>query len=60
MKNKELQQAVESYLESSDEQAFQIDGLWGTGKTYFVQNKLENVFKHTKYNSSICFTKRYQ
>lgn len=49
MKNKELQQAVESYLESSDEQAFQIDGLWGTGKTYFVQNKLENVFKHTKY-----------
>lgn len=32
--------AVNAYLESNDRLAFQINGLWGIGKTYYVKNEV--------------------
>lgn len=32
--------AVNAYLESNDRLAFQINGPWGIGKTYYVKNEV--------------------
>lgn len=35
-----IEAAIQNYLNSNDEFALLIDGDWGTGKTYFIQNTL--------------------
>ncbi|EOT40429.1 P-loop NTPase fold protein [Enterococcus columbae] len=42
-------EAVECYLEQNDKLAFQIDGPWGIGKTFYIQNKLLTFLNEKKY-----------
>lgn len=43
--------AIQSYLRSDDDQAFQIDGPWGIGKTYYVQNTARKIIKENDYRT---------
>ncbi|OIM61746.1 P-loop NTPase fold protein [Oenococcus oeni] len=44
-----IDKAIEFYLASDDDQAFQIDGPWGAGKTYYVQNAAKDIIKKSGY-----------
>lgn len=46
MNKEELLTAIEQYRNSNLDRAILLDGAWGSGKTYFVQNFLENKPKH--------------
>ena len=43
--NKRINVIIESYLESQNkvDYAIMIDGKWGSGKTYYVENELKNI-----------------
>lgn len=47
MKNN-VSKSVSNYLDSKDELAFQIDGQWGTGKTYYIQHDLIDIIAQRK------------
>ncbi|KRK88688.1 P-loop NTPase fold protein [Lentilactobacillus sunkii] len=49
MKN-DLILSIENYLKSDDDQAFQIDGPWGSGKTFYAQHMLNKTFSKNNYN----------
>ncbi|WP_439424768.1 P-loop NTPase fold protein [Oenococcus alcoholitolerans] len=44
-------EAIQSYLRSDDDQAFQIDGPWGTGKTYYIQNTAKKLIEENGYRT---------
>ncbi|WP_461218646.1 P-loop NTPase fold protein [Lapidilactobacillus salsurivasis] len=46
----DLKDAIINYLGTSEPYAFQIDGAWGTGKTYFIKNKVMTDAKVSKYH----------
>lgn len=56
--NNDILEAVNAYLDSKDELAFQINGEWGTGKTYFIQNKIISGIKDTNLESNNTCYKR--
>ncbi|MFT8329204.1 MAG: P-loop NTPase fold protein, partial [Oenococcus oeni] len=46
-----IDKAIEFYLASDDDQAFQIDGPWGTGKTYYIQNTAKKLIENNGYQT---------
>lgn len=44
-----LIQVIENYIKSDDSYALQIDGDWGTGKTYFIKENIIPKLKEQKY-----------
>ncbi len=46
-----IDEAIRFYLISDDDQAFQIDGPWGTGKTYYIQNTAKKLIEENGYRT---------
>ncbi|TFJ40468.1 hypothetical protein CKN73_09150 [Carnobacterium divergens] len=44
-----LDQIIDNYLQSEERYALQIDGEWGVGKTYFIQNNVIERLKEHNY-----------
>ncbi|WP_367006639.1 P-loop NTPase fold protein [Streptococcus sp. ZY19097] len=40
-----LNNAIENYINGTDGYALQIDGDWGSGKTYYLKNNMQQKFK---------------
>lgn len=48
LNDEELINVIEEYILSDNEYAILIDGEWGSGKTYFAENKLVKHFNNLK------------
>lgn len=44
----QMYNAIENYINSNDRYALQIDGHWGSGKTYFIRNTVEKKLSDDK------------
>ena len=45
--NKIYNEIINNYISKDSDFAIQIDGPWGCGKTYYIQNELLNVIQKT-------------
>ena len=53
LNDEELLNVIEEYILSDSEYAMLIDGEWGSGKTYFAENKLVEHLKKLKESETI-------
>ena len=45
--NRIYNEIINNYISKDSDFAIQIDGSWGCGKTYYIQNELLNVIQNT-------------
>lgn len=45
--NRIYNEIISNYISKDSDFAIQIDGPWGCGKTYYIQNELLNVIQNT-------------
>lgn len=45
--NRIYNEIINNYISNDSDFAIQIDGSWGCGKTYYIQNELLNVIQNT-------------
>ncbi|KGH78228.1 hypothetical protein X285_03500 [Oenococcus oeni IOEB_9304] len=50
---------IDSYLESDDNQALQINGSWGSGKTFYIKKKIEEIEKNNATSDNNTGNKHY-
>lgn len=53
-------EVIKQYAESEIDYAFMLNGPWGSGKSYFVQNRLEKELSNRKYGKESKITYVYR
>ncbi|AVI94647.1 P-loop NTPase fold protein [Oenococcus oeni] len=54
-----IDKVIDSYLESDDNQALQINGSWGSGKTFYIKKKIEEIEKNNATSNNNTEDKHY-